>query len=79
MKARLIFMLEDFSASMTASYRSCDECFVCDIAAADAQSGRIPSPIILGFFSPFRNSPTTTRVMDDPMSIPTEIFRIIFF
>src|SRR3989344_1195668 len=38
-----------------------------------------PKPIILGYFSPLRNSPTTTRVLSDPRSIPIEIFLIVFF
>src|SRR3990167_10453152 len=34
-------------------------------------------PTILGFFSPLKNSPTTILVMEDPISIPDEIFLII--
>src|SRR3989344_6313283 len=79
-KARFIFIPEDLSAVLSAfltevNAESESVIYPCLIP----KLGASPTPIILGFFSPFKNSPTTTLVAEDPTSMPTEIFLIIFY
>ena len=77
-KARLIFIPEFFSA-MEIAFLSEDTAseilmtYPCRMPFVSLS----PTPTTLGFFSPFRNSPTTTLVVVDPMSTPIEIFLII--
>ena len=76
--ARFIFMPEDFSAIDTA--------FFTETAAPAASTtypcrtpnvSLSPAPITLGFFSPLKNSPTTTLVERDPKSIPTVMLLVM--
>src|SRR3989344_3118437 len=78
MNARFIFIPEDFSAIDTAVFTeiatergSVTYPFFTPLVALS------PAPITFGFFSPLKNSPTTTLVIEDPTSIPMEIFLII--
>ncbi len=78
-KARFILIPEVFSAILTAFFTELTASlksitYPCRIPFVSVS----PIPIILGFFSPFKNSPTTTLVVEDPKSIPIEIFLIIF-
>ena len=78
--ARFIFIPEDFSANVTAFLTEATVSFgLTTYPCLTPKVSLSPMPIILGFFSPLKNSPTTILVVEDPTSIPTEIFLIIFF